>query len=523
MNRGIHSRKAGNVGRALAVAALLAFMLPATGVHGQYQVVHLEKPINTTGSETGALVVGDTVLVYSSMQHTERKNSQFNVGNDLTQIYQARILKSGKVGRPKPDRWGLNSKRDHTGNLALDPYTHDLYFTRGDVETLECEIWFARKKRRRGWEKPVKLKGSVNTPGYTSTHPAVGRLADSTVILYFVSNRPGGLGGTDIWYTLVRNGQSRECVNLGPQVNSEADEYTPFYDQRNGVLYFSSDRSGGHGGHDIYSAVGQRNSWRKAEPVCGCLNSKENDLYFTITDYDSVSNMPVGGYLASNRSDSYFLTDSTCCNDLYRWGIDSAALAQSIKVDTTMNIDSIARQVKTFKFPLFLYFHNDEPDPRSREARTATSYADCQHHYAALRDEYVRRQTTADDSLRMARFFDTSVVGNFERVEMLLDYAESLLDAGHSITFTIAGYASPAFYSDYNRTLSQRRIASFVNLLRTWRGGVFEDALADGRLQVDQRPHGAVEPTTESQSTDPTYGLPAALARRIEILLCEIR
>ncbi|MGX8714045.1 MAG: hypothetical protein ACSW8I_10320, partial [bacterium] len=362
-----------------------------------------------------------------------------------------------------------------------------------------------------------------NNSSSTSTHPAVGRLDDSTVILYFVSDRPGGLGGTDIWYTLIRGGKSTECVNLGPMVNSASDEYTPFYDQRNGVLYFSSNRAGGLGGHDIYCAVGQRNTWQKAEPTCPCLNSPQNDLYFNITDYDSLSGMPIAGYMASNRSDSYFLTDSTCCNDLYRWKLDSVITNIPLVMDTVESIDTIQQRVRRFMFPLFLYFHNDEPDPQSRAATTATTYPDCQRRYASLRNEYIARQRNASDSAMMALFFDTCVMGNYNRIEELLDYVESLLDAGNRINITIAGYASPVYKSDYNLNLSHRRISSFINMIRAWRGGVFEDALDNGRLVIDQKPHGAVEPTTESQSKDPVYGLPATLARRIEILGCKIK
>lgn len=462
-------------------------------------------------------------MIYSSMPPEVSRNSQFDMSSPVMQVFQARIAKNGRIARPKADRWGLNSKRDHTGNIALDPWTNDIYFTRGDVETLHCDIWYARKKRRRGWEKPVKLLGPVNLPNSTSTHPTIGRLSDSTVILYFVSDRPGGLGGTDIWYTLIRGGKSTECVNLGPMINSTSDEYTPFYDQRNGVLYFSSNREGGLGGHDIYCAIGQRNTWHKAEPTCHCLNSPQNDLYFAITDYDSLTGIPVTGYLASNRPDSFFLTDSSCCNDLYRWQLDSIIPNMPLVLDTVENIDTIQHRVSRFMFPLFLYFHNDDPDPQSREVTTTTTYTQCQHHYVALRNEYIDHQRTLADSSMMSIFFDTCVIGNYNRVEELLDYVESLLDAGNRITITIAGYASPVYKTNYNLNLSHRRIVSFINMIRAWRGGVFEDALDDGRLNIAQKPHGAVEPTTESQSKDPVYGLPAALARRIEILGCEIR
>ena len=120
---------------------LLLFVLLASSMaRGQYTVTHLEKPINTTGSETGAFRLGDTVLVYSSMEHDASLNSQFDVGGPVMQVYQARIARNGRYGKPHADRWGLNSRRDHTGNVAFDPWTLDIYFTRGSVETLNCEI-----------------------------------------------------------------------------------------------------------------------------------------------------------------------------------------------------------------------------------------------------------------------------------------------------------------------------------------------------------------------------------------------
>ena len=511
----------------LACCASLIFFFqlsPFNSATAQYKVVHLEAPYNTAGSETGAIRVGDTILAYSTMQPTKGNNKMFHFATSQMNVFQARISKEGKIAKPRSSRWGINSKRDHTGNIALDPWTNDLYFTRCRIDDpeLRCEIWRARKLKR-GWAEPKKLRGAVNLEGYTATHPAVGRLKDSTVILYFISNRPGGIGGMDIWYTLLKGDRSGDCVNLGPQVNSPADEITPFYDQRNEALYFSSDRMGGKGGHDIYCSVGQRNTWQRAEVVCGCLNSEQNDIYYTVTDHDPATGIPIGGYLASNRADSYYLNDSMCCNDLYRWGLDTAFVLDHLAADTVESTDTIVERVRRFMFPLFLYFHNDEPDPMSRQPVTETAYNECQRSYAARRSEYIAKQKNSIDSAMMDLFFDTCVVGNYQRVEQLFDYIESLLDDGKSVILTIAGYASPVFKSEYNQVLSQRRIVSFINMVRTWRGGVFEDAMTDGRLFVRQQPHGAVEPTTESQSKDPVYGLPAAIARRIEILSCEVR
>ena len=523
---------------ATCASIILSFQLSIfNSASAQYTVTHLERPYNTTGSETGAIRVGDTIMAFSSMPPEKNGGKMFNFNSAQMQVYQARIARNGKLARPKPSRWGLNTKRDHTGNLALDPYTNDLYFTRcrvGDPD-LRCEIWWARKLRR-GWSKPQRLRGHVNSDSHTATHPAVGRLADSTVILYFVSDRPGGVGGMDIWYSLVKNGVANECVNLGPQVNSAADDITPHYDQRNGVLYFSSNRAGGRGGHDIYCAVGQRNTWQRAEAVCSCLNSEQNDIYFSISRHDSATGMPVSGYLSSNRADSYFLNDSMCCNDIYLWQLDSTLLPTRdtvVAVDTTTHNSELTThnsELKTqnsFMFPLFLYFHNDEPDPMSRKGTTEATYTDCQRRYAQLRGEYLSHQANADDSAMMQHFFDTCVVGNYQRVEALFDYVEEQLDEGRSVVLTVAGYASPVFHNDYNQLLSERRIASFVNMLRAWRGGMFADAMDDGRLILRQQPKGVDQHSTLnsqlSTSKDPVYSLPAAMARRIEILSCEVK
>jgi len=512
---------------AVLLAALLLWAAPPAS--GQYKVNHLEKPYNTAGSETGALRLGDTVLAYSAMPPKVVKGKVFDYSDAIMQLYQVRIAKNGRMARPKACRWGFNSKRDHTGNLAIDPITRDAYFTRGDVETLRCDIWWAKGKKRRGWEKANRLGGAVNDKRYTSTQPSVGRIDDTTAILYFVSDRPGGMGGLDIWYALVRNGAATEPVNLGPRVNSDADDITPFYDQQNGVLYFSSNRAGGQGGYDIYCATGQRNSWQEAEPVCHCLNSEQNDLYFTISDHDSASGIPTAGYLSSNRRDSYFLSDSMCCNDLYRWTLDTAALLAMLEPQDSVQETPPApprKPLDDYRFPLPLYFHNDDPDPGSHDTLTRADYADCQLRYALLRNTYLAHQHNAADSARMTHFFDSCVVGHYDKTLQLLTLLQEQLADGHRVVLTISGYASPLHTDSYNLALSQRRIASFMNMIRAWKDGALASALDDGRLRILQKPMGIDPSATENNKTatgsDPIYSITAARARRIEISACEI-
>lgn len=76
--------------------------------------------------------------------------------------------------------------------------------------------------------------------------------------LVFTSNRPGGFGGYDLYYSHWENGQWSEPVNFGDQINSEYDEFRPVTLFANGfdndLLIFSSNRPGGQGGFDLYYA-----------------------------------------------------------------------------------------------------------------------------------------------------------------------------------------------------------------------------------------------------------------------------
>jgi len=75
-------------------------------------------------------------------------------------------------------------------------------------------------------------------------------------IMVFTSNRPGGLGGYDLYYSLFKNGKWNSPVNLGPRINTASDEYRPVIgfnpDFTNNYLMFSSNRPGGKGGFDLY-------------------------------------------------------------------------------------------------------------------------------------------------------------------------------------------------------------------------------------------------------------------------------
>lgn len=75
-------------------------------------------------------------------------------------------------------------------------------------------------------------------------------------LIVFTSDRPGGMGGFDLYYSVFRNGKWSAPVNFGPGINSSSNEYRPYIGYHsefsNKMLIFSSDRPGGKGGYDLY-------------------------------------------------------------------------------------------------------------------------------------------------------------------------------------------------------------------------------------------------------------------------------
>src|SRR5438094_2034509 len=100
------------------------------------------------------------------------------------------------------------------------------------------------------WSPPVTLGPTINT-GFIDAGPA---LSKDGLSLYFNSDRPGGFGGNDIWVSqrATREDAWGEPVNLGPTINSAANEDAPSFSRDGHTMYFNSDRAGGFGLRAIY-------------------------------------------------------------------------------------------------------------------------------------------------------------------------------------------------------------------------------------------------------------------------------
>ena len=125
-----------------------------------------------------------------------------------------------------------------------------------------CDLYFSAFQNGR-WTEPYNIGSPVNTTAWEST-PSVS--ADGS-LLFFSSTRAGGFGGKDLW--LTKKGKNQvwgHPVNLGPVINTDGDEMSPFIHFDGRTLYFASDGRPGMGGFDIYmTRMNTDSSW--TEPV----------------------------------------------------------------------------------------------------------------------------------------------------------------------------------------------------------------------------------------------------------------
>jgi len=129
------------------------------------------------------------------------------------------------------------------------------------------------------WSDPAKLGSDINTPTTWETHVTIS--ADEST-LYFVSDRPGGLGGRDIYRCVkLPDGNWSRALNCGPTLNTALDEDSPFLTPDGKGMYFASQGHNSIGGFDLfYTKQGADGEWGKPETMGYPLNSVDDDVFF---------------------------------------------------------------------------------------------------------------------------------------------------------------------------------------------------------------------------------------------------
>ena len=494
----------------------------------------LDRTINTHQSEFGALPQSSNRLWFTSVQAISggEYNAMFP---EFAYIWRSFIMSSrltlAGYTQPEPLPKEINKRNTHNGSISKVPGRRAWYFVRctGDLsDEKNCSIYYIEMSGKK-FKNARKLPAIINTPGYSALNPVFVQLGDNQA-LYFVSDRPGGYGGKDIWYSLYKNGSYAEPVNLGSTINTPGNEITPYYLSETSTLYFSSDGLAGLGGFDIFSSKGGLNAWDKPVNLGIPFNSSGNDMYFYLSDTDS------SGYYTSNRPKQTGNNKSTCCGDIFyfEWKSKDIVTEKHIPVSDSIPPETRIRAL----LPLALYFHNDIPDPKSTDTITKRNYRETLVEYLNLKEIYEEEYSSGlkdADKTRarqdIASFFDHYVIKSYRNLEMISEWLLEDLNDGYSVTLTVSGFASPLNNSNYNLNLSKRRIHCFINYLYDFQDGILtpyieHTAANKAKLTIVQIPEGDSKalPFVSNNPNDKrnsVYSRSAAFERRIEIISYE--
>ncbi|MCA0933198.1 OmpA family protein [Lutimonas saemankumensis] len=256
----------------------------------EYKVKSLEA--NSENGDFGTTFYGKDKIVFSSSRKNGISNKRWE-GNDqpFLDLYIGNVEPDGEITRVRPFSSAVNSKY-HDAMVAFTPDLKEIYFTSnnymgGKVRSSNLKIFRASLTSSGVRNNIMTLP--INNDKFSTGHPFVSKDGKK---LYYISDMPGGMGGTDIYEVTINKGHYGAPRNLGPTINSKYKEYTPYVD--GDILYFSSNRPGGEGGFDIYMT---KLDGSIEEPINlgKPMNSKGDDISFII---DKTTQR---GYFSSNR------------------------------------------------------------------------------------------------------------------------------------------------------------------------------------------------------------------------------
>lgn len=455
-------------------------------------------PVNTDASEFGASIGPDSALYYSALQADVDAEGMLLDTTARTMRYRAEPFGAGWQ-LPTALHAPPGSQEANTTWSSDGAWT---YFTRCSTGT--CRI-LAHPSAQPQQAAPLKgLEAAY------ATHPRTAVFQGQQRLLFTVRNK----GNYDLYWGLLKGAELTAVEMIPGNVHSPGNEITPFL-LPSGELIFASDHWPGHGGFDLFRSAWTDKGFALPRNMGRPVNSPANDLYWSL---DTLSN---SAWFTSNRRGSTEGAGALCCNDLYHYpwpeGRPKVSPPPSDPIASVQN-----------GTPIRLYFHNDEPDPRSWDTTTTTAYARTYDAYVGRLHEYAEawRGAAAGDAA-FRDFFTNEVRAGALRLDSFAVALAQVLAEGRSVDLHVRGFASPLARSDYNRNLSLRRIRSLELYLYQHAGGALARYMAptdEGgvRLRIIAQPFG--NSTADGSVSDrlddlrhSVYSVGAARERRIEI------
>lgn len=433
-------------------------------------VINPVKELNSPRSDYSPVIVGgrENEIFFTSMRKaaTGKKNSMIT-GQKFADLFRSQYnIQKQKWGEPQliDENYIVNTNEDE-GAATLSAIGDQMIFTRCGYSKNRYvpPMLYSSSQVRGTWSEPMPLE--IVGDSLIAAHPALS--ADGST-LYFVSDRPGGYGGTDIWKAEKEGGKYKNPVNLGSEINTAGNEMFP-YVRDNGELYFSSDSHLGLGGLDIFKATQDEDGKWIVENMGYPMNSPGDD--FGIAFYKDKTE----GMFTSNRKGSK-------SDDIYSFFFPPTIFqlnGEILNRETNSPIDgATVRVIGTDGTNLRM---NSPNGKFQLKLQPETEYI-----VAGYRDGYlIDKSTFTTEGLHESKDFRINLfltpVDNpinleninyaFGSAELLpesilaLDTLVTLLEANPTITIELMAHTDHVGTEQSNFELSQRRAQSVVNYL----------------------------------------------------------
>jgi outer membrane protein OmpA-like peptidoglycan-associated protein/tetratricopeptide (TPR) repeat protein len=310
-----------------------------------FNPINLGKNINSPNKDyLPAFSADEQMLIFARtvLRDSSKEMSRANAQEDfyVSKFMQNEWLLAKNLGYP------INTPANE-GAQALSPDGQLLVFTgcadkvfgypEGRNGQGSCDLFFSIKKGN-AWSEPRNMGSPLNTK-YWDSQPT---LSSDGRTIYFLSNRPNGIGGMDIWKSTIGNdGKWSNPENIGPSINTPDDEMSPFIHPDNQSFYFASKGHNGMGGFDLFmSSIDSMGRYSTPKNLGYPINTSGDEFGL------SVSSKGDKAYYASERSGGFGDWD------IYSFELPVNVRAQSITYFKGKVYDTSTKKALGAKFEL---------------------------------------------------------------------------------------------------------------------------------------------------------------------------
>lgn len=439
--------------------------------------------INSKYSDYGSTIV-DNKLIFTSARDTggvgQRKHAW--TGEHFTNLYAAGV--NGELIPSNPVRYDANvNSKFHEATPVFTKDGNTMYFTRNNYldgkkgkdanKVTLLKIYKATLVNNR-WTNVTELP--FNSNNFSTAHPA---LSPDEQTLYFVSDRPGTIGQSDLYKVAINsNGTYGEPINLGVEINTEGRETFPFVTKDN-QLYFASDGHPGLGGLDVFTTkINNDGSFGEVENDGAEVNSPKDDFgYYRDSEINK-------GFFSSNRDgglgsdDIYRFTSKDKCKQILKGIVTDSATGETLagvqlillnkqyKVIAETTSDALGYYAFDVNCRRIYHVRANKKDYTSKETKLRTPEVTGETKLDIQLESTICRVAVGDDlgkcfGIKMIYFdLDKSNI----RKEASLDLAKILdvLIQNPTIKLDIRSHTDCRQTAKYNMALSDRRAKATI-------------------------------------------------------------